>query len=344
LKRDWKNRTIFHVFTEFENQPNSGAQLLEILKFFKENLNFENEFLLKEILFSDDGRRVFLDIFSMFQDEDLIFNIFVFLTKDLGIRVESLKTYLKYFLFSISQIKKESRVRIVEFFEEKFQIQFYSDDFYSAEILHEICENQSKGYGNTKKVLNYFNFVEEENGLEFLKNYVSGKNSKSQTILAHFHHYDSDLAKVFEWLEEKFKNDKNFLKNFLMQVDENGDSFLHVLLRKCDGWRVADFFTKTFEFLIRNFDKSFLQNFLLIQNKRQENCLNLFCQRVWYKWKIPEILDLLSKNFQNDQEFFTKILNEELKKNKKVREWIKKNLDFIDFPNACQSKCCCKIC
>jgi hypothetical protein len=83
-----------------------------------------------------------------------------------------------------------------------------------------------------------------------------------------------------------------------MQVDENGDSFLHVLLRKCDDLWVDRFFTKTYEFLIRNFDKSFVQNFLLIQNKRQENCLNLVCQR--RERKIPKILDLLSKDFQND--------------------------------------------
>jgi hypothetical protein len=335
LKRDDKNKTIFHIFTESEKQPDSGAKLLDILKFFKEKLKIENEFLLKEILFSVDRRGVFLDIFSMFHDEDLFFNIFDFLTRDLGISVESLKNYLNeikgYFLFSISQIKKESRVRIVEFFEEKFQIPFYSDDFYSAEILHKICENYSKYY--TEKILDYFNFVEEKNDFEFLRKYISGKNSKSQSILVHFHHSYPDLTKVFEWLEEKkFKNEKNFLKNFLMQVDENGDSFLHVLLRKCFDFQVDDFFTKTFNFLTRNFDKSFVQNFLLIQNKRQENCLNLVCQRD--KWNIQKILDRLSKDFQNDQEFFTKLLNEELKKNEKVREWIKIFLDFIDLPEV----------
>ncbi len=337
LKRDRKNQTIFHLFTESKKQPNSTEKLLAILKFFKEKLKLENEFLLKEILFSVDRRGVFLDIFSMFQDVDLFFNIFDFLTKDLGISVESLKSYLNevkgYFPFSISQIEEESRDRIVKFFEEKFQISFYSDDFYSAEILHKICKNNSKS--DVEKILNYFNFVEEKNDFGFLRNYISGKNSESQTIFVHFHHNYLHLTKVFEWLEEKFEKEKNFLKNFLMQVDENGDSFLHVLLRKCRDSQVDDFFTETFNFLIRNFDKSFVQNFLLIQNKRQENCLNLICQRVKYdKWKIPEILDLLSKDFQNDQKFFTKLLNEELKKNKKVREWIKNNLDFIDLPEV----------
>ncbi len=215
FKRDTcRNRTIFHIFTKSKNQPNSRAKLLEILKFFKEKLKLENEFLLKEILFSVDRRGVFLDILSMFQDVNLFSDIFDFLTKDLGLSVESLKSYLnemiKYFLFSISQIEEESRVRIVEFFEEKFQIQFYSDDFYSAEILHKICENHSKY--DIKKILNYFNFVEEKNNLEFLKNYFSRKNSEGQTILVHFHHFYLPLTKVFEWLEEKFKNDKKILK------------------------------------------------------------------------------------------------------------------------------------
>jgi hypothetical protein len=163
MKRDDEDQTIFHIFTESWNQPNSRAQLLEILKFFKEKLKLENEFLLKEILFSVDRRGVFLDIFSMFQDVDLFFDIFDFLTKDLGISVESLKSCLKYFLFSISQVEEESRVRIVELFQEKFQIPFYSDDFYSAEILHEICENHSY----REKILNYFDFVEEKNDFEF---------------------------------------------------------------------------------------------------------------------------------------------------------------------------------
>jgi hypothetical protein len=57
--------------------------------------------------------------------------------------------------------------------------------------------------------------------------------------------------------------------------------------------------------------------------------LNLFCQRV--ECEIPGILDLLSKDFRYDQEFFTKLLNEELKENEKVRKWIKNNLDFIDL-------------
>jgi hypothetical protein len=324
------NQTIFHIFTESEQQPDSGAQLLKILKFFKEKLKLENEFLLNEILFSDDrkGRRVFSNLLSSIQ-KDFFSNFFDFLQNDLVLSDESLKNHSissEFLMFSIAQNEEESRDRIVKFFEEKFQTSFFSINFYSAEILHKICENYSRD--DTEKILNYFDFVEEKNEFEFLKNYISGKNSKGQTILVHFYHYDFRLIKVLEWLEKKFRNDKNFL----MQVDENGDSFLHVLLRKCDYWRFVDrFFTETFEFLIRNFDKSFVQNFLLIQNKRQENCLNLFCQRVINDKEISETLDLLSKDFQNDREFFTKLLNEELKKNEKVKKWIRKNLDFIDL-------------
>ncbi len=60
--------------------------------------------------------------------------------------------------------------------------------------------------------------------------------------------------------------------------------------------------------------------------------MNLFFQRV--EWKISDILDRLSEDFQNDQEFFTKLLNEKLKKNEKVRKWTKNNLDFIDLPEV----------
>jgi hypothetical protein len=341
LKRDkYENRTIFHAFTKSENrQSNSGTKLLKILKFFKENLKFENEFLLKEILFSVDQecRNVFLNIFSTNQGKSeasykknvLIF--FDFLVNDLNLTAESLKkklTGFEFLLFWTAQIeRKSSRDRLVELIEGKFKKSL--SDFYSAEILHKICENYS--VKATKKILKYFDFVEEKNDFEFLKNYISGKNSEGQTILVHFHHSYFILFQVFKWLEKKFKNDKNFLENFLMQVDENGDSFLHVVLRKCDESKINNVSVRTFKFLTEIFDKSFVQNFLLIQNKRLENCLNLVCQRQGKK--ISGILKLLSKDFQNDREFFRKLLNDELKKNKKVRKWIEKNLNVEQTEN-----------
>jgi hypothetical protein len=70
--------------------------------------------------------------------------------------------------------------------------------------------------------------------------------------------------------------------------------------------------------------KKFIQNFLLIRNFQREICMNLVFQ-------IPEILDLLLKVFQNDQEFFTKLLNQELRESIKVREWMMSRLNVTDF-------------
>ncbi len=66
LKRDRWDKTIFHRFTESKKQSNSGAKLLKILKFFKEKLKLENEFLLKEILFRREmyGRNFFWTYFQ----------------------------------------------------------------------------------------------------------------------------------------------------------------------------------------------------------------------------------------------------------------------------------------
>ncbi len=135
------------------------------------------------------------------------------------------------------------------------------------------------------------------------------------------------------------------MENFLSHVDENGDTFLLVFLKKCPDYSQTDvFFTDTFKFLIENFDKSFAKNLLLIQNRRLENCLNLICQSAYEK-EISKVLDLLLKDFQNDQEFFKKLLNDELKKNETVRKWIENNLNFIDLPqNASQSNDGCTIC
>jgi hypothetical protein len=79
------------------------------------------------------------------------------------------------------------------------------------------------------------------------------------------------------------------------------------------------------------FDKTFVQKILLIQNFQRKIFFNLVFQRRGDYYKILEILDDLLKVFQNDQEFFTKLLNEELRESIKVREWMVSRLNITDF-------------
>jgi hypothetical protein len=334
LLRDSENRTIFHYFTASRSkQSNSGLKLLSILRFLKNDLKFENEFLIDKILFTDDedGDSV-PNLFEKNQGKKFYLIFLDFWKNELNLSDKSLKKYLvqSKFFFSIAQIKeKENRDEILNFFTAKFDETFFSC-FFSSEVFHKICLKYSEY--DTDKIVKYLNFVAEKNGFVFLKIYVSGKNSKKQTILFYFHHYSYfswSLFDILKWFEKTFKNDVNFFQNFLLQVDENSDSFLNFVLKKYDGL-MTDFFTETFNFLLRNFDKVFIKEFLLLKNKKSKNFLNIICEKLaddWYQ-KITQTLDILFKDFQNDQDFFTKLINEKSKKNRQIKDFMKDKFDI----------------
>jgi hypothetical protein len=111
---------------------------------------------------------------------------------------------------------------------------------------------------------------------------------------------------------------------------------LGVILGNCKIKKVVVFFAETFKFLTKNFDKSFVQNFLLLENNQQKNCLNLICEI--YDRNLSKILDLIFKDFHNDQDFLVKLLNDELKKNKKVGKWMRRNMSNVDLAEEEESE------
>ncbi len=190
--------------------------------------------------------------------------------------------------------------------------------------------------------MQYLNFLTGANDFEFFKNYVSRKNSKKQTILFYFlHDDDSGLIKILNWFKTAFKNDENFLEKILLEVDENSDSFLTFVLKKYERLLIHDFFAKTYDFLLKNFDKVFVKELLLLQNNDAKNFLNIICERFkrGYVWNITFILDTLFEDFQNDRDFFAELINEKSKKNRKVKDFMKNKLK-IDLSGRSDS---CKI-
>jgi hypothetical protein len=134
-----------------------------------------------------------------------------------------------------------------------------------------------------------------------------------------------------EWLRAKFQNDKEFLEKLLMNVDENGDTFLTFACHKF--YWLSDFekfFTETHKFLMESFGKIFLKNFLLIENQKGENFLKKICNEYDENW-IIKILNLLLKDFQNDLSFLQKLINEKLRENKRVKRWMKVKLNIDLF-------------
>ncbi len=322
LLKDKKNRTIFHCFTS-ENQSNSGSNFLSILIFLKNEFKFENDFLIEKILFTNDenGENVFSNLLEQNQEKEFYLNFLKFLAIELNLTEESLKNYLiqSEFLFRFAQIEeKQSRDELLNLFRAKFG----TKNFDLIETFHRVCEKHSED--GIDEILNYLNLILEVKDFDFVKNYVSGKNSKKQTILFYFHHgfYPSKLIEILDWFETIFKNDENFLKNFLLQVDENLDSFLNFVLRKCGVRSIDDYFEEIYEFLNKNLDKVFVKELLLLQSKKGENFLNIVCER-GDGWYVTEILDTLFKDFQNDQDFFAKLINEKSKKNRRVKDFMK---------------------
>jgi hypothetical protein len=320
-----QKQTVFHNL--LLNPTNPGSQILPILAFLKHDLKFEDEFLVQDILFNTDhiGRKVFSNLLFT-QSRDFYQSFFEFLEQHLNFTHETLENRLKdtkLLPFHIAQYGKSARDEIAELFGEKFGDTFISDHFYSTEILFELCKH-FLGY-STDKFLAYFNFVEEQTDLQFLENYVSRKNDKNQTILFFYHqrNYRKYLVKILNWFEAKFGDDRRFLEGLLLEVDGNGDSFLMSVLKECLNSHVGECFTETYHFLIRHFDIGFVGKFLLIENCEMENCINHIYSD-GDQWKITGILDLLFDDFQSDHDFFKLLINEKLRENPSVREWMRR--------------------
>jgi hypothetical protein len=345
LEDNW-DKTIFHYFTERPNQSSSG---LSILKFLKYSLKFDNKFLFAEVLLkiNKEGHSVIYYIFKNAQKLPIL----EFLIEELNLTDPSFRDYLIEIISCTNE--KSIRNKIISSLEMKVGKSFVFDFVYSSEILHGICEKYL-----IDMTVNYLNFLAEIIDFNFLKDCVSGKNSKKQTILFYFRrNMSSDLIKMLYWLKTTFKTDDNFLEKFLLQVDENLDSFLNFALKEYKDGLINVFFTKTYEFLLRNFDKVFVKKLLLLENNEGENFLNIICEKQNDE-HVTNILDTLFKDFQNDRDFFTKLINEKSKKNQKVKDFVKFKLNN-DFPEERNrkieemeiseevedSRCsCCKIC
>jgi hypothetical protein len=319
LSKNKAKQTIFHH--NRSGWYNRGSGVLPALKFVKEKINLD--FQVDEILFDEDkgGESVFSNLFAKVEEKDFYFDFFDFVKNYSKLTEDILKTHFlkaKFLLFSIVQIKdKSSRDQILNWFEQKFGKTFFDENFYSRDILCEIFEEFAED--ESDQILTYFEFVEEKKNLDFLKTYILEENPK--TILFYFH-YSEPLIKTLKWLKEKFEIDMDFLKDFLLQVDENKDSFFTFILKKPPYFGLFYCFTEIYNFLIETFGKIFISKFLLIENSENENFLNIICTKRENSIVI-KVLDHLFKNFQNDSEFFKKLINEKLRENMDVKNWIK---------------------
>jgi hypothetical protein len=177
--------------------------------------------------------------------------------------------------------------------------------------------------------LKFFDFVERNFGIDFLKKLICYKDFENRTFLFDlFQFADKSLIKILSFLFEKFRNEKNFLEKLLLSVDEDGNSFLiFYFLQRCPD-RMIKASKEFFELIKINFGVDFLKKLLLIRNKNNENFHLALLSNKWGGVKKSlQVLEILLEVVGKDKEFFTELTNQ-IKIPKEIREFLKTYLEI----------------
>jgi hypothetical protein len=112
--------------------------------------------------------------------------------------------------------------------------------------------------------------------------------------------------------------------------DYLGQTIFHFFISSSQS-NPAQKFLKILEFLHQDLglENKVLLDILSIEDNWKTNCLNEICDKK--DQKITEILDFLSKVFQNDRDSLKKLFNKKLRKNEEVKEWMGKNNFNVDL-------------
>ncbi len=129
-----------------------------------------------------------------------------------------------------------------------------------------------------------------------------------------------DLLQTLKWVAEEFGLDCDF-----------GLTIFHFFISSSRQSNSAQKFLKILEFLHQDLglENKVLLDILSIETCKKKNCLNLICDEK--DQKITEILDFLSKVFQNDRNWLKKLFNKKLRENEEVKEWMGKNNFNVDL-------------
>jgi hypothetical protein len=138
-----------------------------------------------------------------------------------------------------------------------------------------------------------------------------------------------DLLQTLKWVAEEFGQE--FLIKLISMQACFGRTIFHTFISYTKRQsNPAQNFLEILEFLHQDLglENKVLLEILTIEDLWKENCLNWICDKK--DQKITEILDFLSKVFQNDRDWLWKLFNRKLRQNQKVKEWMRKN-NFNDY-------------
>jgi hypothetical protein len=240
-------------------------------------------------------------------------------------KIEAISPYPVFFY--IAQKSLEDQEKYLNFLKRKL----------GENILNELISNRSL-FDTTRKckrfddfgtsVSKYLDFVERNFGTEILKKLIGFQAYNYQTFLFGLNHIaDRCLMKILNYLFEKFKNEKQFLEQFLLSVDNSGNTFL---IHYFSGGFTSQAIKASREFprLIKsNFGSNFLKKLLLIKNKQSKNFHQILLEnKLGGVEESLEVLEILIEVVGKDREFFVELTKQNEEIPEEIKEFLKAKL------------------
>jgi hypothetical protein len=270
--------------------------VLKIFTFLLECFSNDPEFLKKLFLSADDGGRSFLHHALWFLKNEKLLEL----------------------LEELEKLKSDPEFG-QDFFKEL--VLMGSGDYYGVFLS---LYAPSKYFDNDffLGILKRLKYLCDE---ETLRKFFLAVDSYSLTFLHNFCYRaeNFDLLRTLKWVAAEFG--QKFLIKLISMKDRDDRTIFHNFISSKHQSNPGQKFLKILEFLRQDLglENKVLLDILSIEDWVEKNCLNFICDKK--DQKITEILDFLSKVFQNDRDWVKKLFNKKLRKNEEVKEWMGKN-------------------
>jgi hypothetical protein len=230
------------------------------------------------------------------------------------------------FLFYFGQKSEENQEKLVSFLESKFGGNVL-DELFSDGTFYWICWNCNRFDDFAASALKFFDFVERKFGLDFFKNLLRFKGPENQTFLFLLYQVvHKSLMKILNYLFEKFKNQKDFLAELLLSVNDFGNTFLSFYFSRDFASKTIEIFKELFNSIKSTFGLDFLRKLLLIKNKKNRNFHLVLLDNKIYDGveKSLEVFEILLEVVGKDEEFFVELTKQE-EIPEQIKEFLKRN-------------------
>jgi hypothetical protein len=216
-------------------------------------------------------------------------------------------------LFQIAQKSEEDQEKYLDFLKEKFGQDFLAE-LISDRSLIDLCLHPNRFNEFGSSIFKYLNFIKRNFGIDFLKKLISYTSGHNQTFLFYLHStIDANLLKIIKYLMENFETDREYLQQFLLTANEDGDTFLNFYFSQSFVYRTLAIIRELFEMIKDQFGLSFLKTLLLMRNHQNQNfyqtlLLNEYDGGVK---RALQLLEILLEVVGRDEGFFVEFTKQE---------------------------------